>query len=157
MFAQIKPRFQMRMSILSSLPLHVWPMFAPRRAKWVGMPNLMTESDPTIARCAMASVSIRAIQSKSEDMFLRDFGLNRVAQFVFGNNLGARSKSVSYQTPGIIEKLFFLYFPPSSFRYLLSFFLAHTAICATATAMKTAVLHDRLTVKMASQAILSNK
>lgn len=33
-----------------------------------------------------------------------------------------------HQIPGTIAKLFFLYFPPSSFLYLLSFFFAQMAI-----------------------------
>lgn len=61
----------------------------------------------------------------------------------------------SYQIPGIIANFFALYFPPSSFLYLLSFFFAHSAIWPTAIAMKSAVLQCLFTSKMAIQARLS--
>ena len=58
-----------------------------------------------------------------------------------------------YQIPGTIANFFALYLPPNSFLYLRSFFLAQTAICPTAIAMKSAVLQCLLTIKIAIQAI----
>jgi hypothetical protein len=58
-----------------------------------------------------------------------------------------------YQIPGTMANFLALYFPPNSFLYLRSFFLAQTAICPTAMAMKSAVLQCLLTIKIAIQAI----
>lgn len=60
-----------------------------------------------------------------------------------------------YQTPGTIANFFALYFPPSSFLYLRSFFLAQSAIWPTAIAMNSAVLQCLFTSKIAIQAMLS--
>ena len=60
----------------------------------------------------------------------------------------------SYQIPGTIANFFALYFPPSSFLYLRSFFFAQSAICPTAIAINSAVLQCLFTSKIAIQAIL---
>ena len=64
-----------------------------------------------------------------------------------------RSSNPIYQIPGTMANFLALYFPPNSFLYLRSFFLAQTAICPTAIAMKSAVLQCLLTIKIAIQAI----
>lgn len=66
----------------------------------------------------------------------RQMNLNTCRCTVSTSRASLLPVSTVYQIPGSIVYRFFLYLSPNSFRYRLSFFFAHSAICATLTTVK---------------------